>query len=187
MYMRACTCVCVCVFKFFNKVSWTMDMCSFTCHETVNGNCLEMSAVQALHLMYQKQDEQIISDYPKTWGSHTCDIMQFWIRIFQETGILPSILNIFCNCNALIIFTNNRIECHPHHPSKSIRCTYWELKYQTESNDYRQKGISSYRNGDQWTEQQVTQRHSAGRGISSSKQTVNSLWYLCKLWTVLCL
>jgi hypothetical protein len=157
--MCACTRACVrararvCVFKFFNTVSWTMDKCSFTCHETVNGNCLEVSVVQALHLMYQTQDKQIISDYPKTCGSHTCDIMQFWIRIFQETGILLSILNTFCNCNALIIFTHNWIECHPHHPSKSIRCTYWELKYQTENNDYRQKGMSSYRNGDQWTEQ----------------------------------
>jgi hypothetical protein len=62
----ACVCVCVCKIKFLNTVSWTMDMCSFTCYETVNGNCLEVSAVQALHWMYQTQDEQIILDYPKT-------------------------------------------------------------------------------------------------------------------------
>jgi len=50
------------VIKFLNTVSWTTDTCSFNCHETVNGNYLEVSAVQALHLMYQTQDEQIISD-----------------------------------------------------------------------------------------------------------------------------
>jgi hypothetical protein len=97
------------VFKFLNTVSWTMDMCSFTCHETVNGNCLDVTAVQAIHLMYQTQDKKIISDYPRPEVHHTCDTMQFQIRIFQETGISLSILNAFCNCNALIIFTHNWI------------------------------------------------------------------------------
>jgi hypothetical protein len=66
MRMHMCVCVhmyiCMYVIKFLNTVSWTMDMCSFTCHETVNRNRLEVSAVQALHLMYQTQEEQIISD-----------------------------------------------------------------------------------------------------------------------------
>ena len=74
VHMHMCVCVCVCahawvcmcvcmhVFKFLNAVRWTVEMCSFTCHVRVNGNCLEVSAVQALHLMHQTQDEQISSD-----------------------------------------------------------------------------------------------------------------------------